>query len=235
LRFIFFSLLILNIALAIWVFLVPKGPEPTAPIPVAGDSVQNMRTKQQQPAAAAPEPMQNPSEDTPAVVEESPQVDENLCALVGPYTNLAQADILVEKLAGLEVSAVLNTVAVPVKKNYWVYLPPMETKADSFKKLAELQAQEIDSFIIRNGELANGISLGLFNERDRAETSKQKFLDLGYPVAIHEDIRTAEQYWVIAKARDAVTVSQDTWSQLLEASDEVSYQQNYCPDVASSQ
>ena len=159
--------------------------------------------------------------------------EQELCTVVGPFSNLAQADILVEQLAGLAVPASLQKVEVPVKKNFWLYLEPMASKADALKKLAELQAQKIDSYIIPKGDLINGISIGVFVESHRAEFRQNELAELGYDVKVRVDIRTAEQSYVVAKAQSAVNVSAATWAQLLEGGDNVTYKQNYCSDVAS--
>ncbi|WP_345426252.1 SPOR domain-containing protein [Halioxenophilus aromaticivorans] len=167
------------------------------------------------------------------VVAAAVEPEEELCTVVGPFNNLAQADILVEQLAALNVPASLQKIEVPVKKNFWLYLEPMASKAEALKKLAELHAQKIDSYIIPKGDLVNGISIGLFVESYRAEFRRDELADLGYDVKIRVDIRTAEQSYVVAKAKDAVNVSAATWAQLLEGGDKVTYKQNYCSDVAS--
>ena len=217
---------------------------------VDGVGGQVVQTQPVEPVAPAAEPdasEASPAQEETPVAEVEPQAEQapepvakvepeqELCTVVGPFNNLAQADILVEQLAGLSVPASLQKVEVPVKKNFWLYLEPMASKAEALKKLAELQAQKIDSYIIPKGDLVNGISIGVFVESYRADFRKKELAKLGYDVKIRVDIRTAEQSYVVAKANDAVNVSAATWAQLLEGGDNVTYKQNYCSDVASSQ
>ncbi len=158
-----------------------------------------------------------------------------LCAFIGPFENLAQGDILVERLAALEVSSRLQDVAVPTQKAYWVYLAPMVTREEALRLLSELQAQSIDSFVIPKGSLANGISLGLFNEKARAVARQRDIVSRGYAAQIKEELRTIQQSWVVADAETASLLGSKAWADLLDGLDEITYKQNYCPDVASLQ
>ncbi|BFM05581.1 hypothetical protein GCM10025791_38230 [Halioxenophilus aromaticivorans] len=236
--------------LALWIFFLSRSTDPA--IVHAGPSAgQVQAAKTQVPLKQAAQPTNTTSvlevspslaDDDPGATQESQpepvvaaavEPEEELCTVVGPFNNLAQADILVEQLAALNVPASLQKIEVPVKKNFWLYLEPMASKAEALKKLAELHAQKIDSYIIPKGDLVNGISIGLFVESYRAEFRRDELADLGYDVKIRVDIRTAEQSYVVAKAKDAVNVSAATWAQLLEGGDKVTYKQNYCSDVAS--
>ncbi|GAB2190261.1 SPOR domain-containing protein [Sessilibacter sp. MAH2] len=157
----------------------------------------------------------------------------DLCSLIGPYKNLARADILVEKLAALDVSASLREVLVPGKTSYWVYLPSLGSSDAAFRKLKELQAKSIDSYVIPNGNLQYGISLGLFNEKNGAEIKQKELAAKGYEVKIHEEVRKISQNWVVASAQNASKISSERWNSLIGDQEGIVYQQNFCPDVAS--
>lgn len=231
-RFIFISLLATNFVLALWIYFSSKSDDPIATGEPVVSQVQESKSKPE----GTPGLVSNAQADErPVSPVVQPTEGAELCTVIGPFNNLAQADILVEQLAGLGVRADLRKVEVPVKKNFWLYLDPLATKADAKKKLAELQDQGVDSYIIPKGDLVNGISIGLFVESYRAEIRKKELADLGYEVSVRVDVSTAEQSWVVAKAKEAVVVSPATWVKLLEGGDDVTYKQNYCSDVASSQ
>lgn len=166
-------------------------------------------------------------------IPQSQASNNDLCSLIGPYKNLARADILVEKLAALEVDASLKEILVPGKTSYWVYLPPQGSSDAAFRKLKELQAKSIDSYVIPNGNLQYGISLGLFNEKNGAEIKQKELQGKGYEVSIHEEIRKISQNWVVASAQNAAKISPETWNSLIDEQEGIVYQQNFCPDVAS--
>lgn len=58
---------------------------------------------------------------------------------------------------------------------YWVYIPPLNSKAEVDKRVAELKALKIpDIFVVQEaGQWRNAISLGIF----KTEEGAQKFLD----------------------------------------------------------
>jgi hypothetical protein len=219
LRSIFVCLVILNLVLAAWIVISNYA--------MSGDGAPSVQRSEParvvvtSPELAAPE-------------ELNPQA-QAMCAMVGPFTNLARADILVERLQGLEVPASLEEVGVADGQSYWVYLPPAPSRDRALQLLAELQALNIDSYVIPEGELANGISLGLFSEAGRADAKLNELTGLEYDAQIKIDPRTIVQSWVVAPAAQASALSPELWSELLAETDGVSLQQNYCPAVASSQ
>jgi len=58
---------------------------------------------------------------------------------------------------------------------YWVYIPPLKTRADADKKVAQLKALGVEEYFIvqEAGKWRNAISLGVFKTEDAA----QKFLE----------------------------------------------------------
>ena len=58
---------------------------------------------------------------------------------------------------------------------YWVYIPPLKTRADADKKVAQLKALGVEEYFVvqEAGKWRNAISLGVFKTEDAA----QKFLE----------------------------------------------------------
>lgn len=80
--------------------------------------------------------------------------------------------------------------------DYWVYLTPLASREASLRQLKELQARKIDSYIITQGDLVNGISLGIFPRTDSAESVMQRMRDAGYEPFMRELSRAHRDYWV---------------------------------------
>ena len=66
----------------------------------------------------------------------------------------------------LDIQAEIRSVDAAAGLDYWVYLAPLASRQASLRQLKELQARKIDSYIITQGDLANGISLGIFPRSD---------------------------------------------------------------------
>ena len=77
-------------------------------------------------------------------------------------------------------------------------IPPANSLQDAFRKLNELKAQEIDSYVITKGEDALGISLGVFSSLDAAQSIQGKLENVGYLADIVDIPRLAREFWVFS-------------------------------------
>jgi len=168
-----------------------------------------------------------------AEIEAVEDARQPLCTLVGPYAALLQAEYLVERMAALDIKAELQEVEIPGEMGYWVYLAPEVSKKQALRRLHELQAKKIDSYVIPKGDLANGISFGMFSERRRAEIRQAEMVAKGYAVEIREIARSHKENWVIFMPREAQKVGEELWQQVLDDGVGLERRQNFCPSVAS--
>jgi len=131
----------------------------------------------------------------PAVVADARPVEG--CPAVGPFANDADADRVAKSLAAhhIDSSAVrIGRVGAPL---YWVYLPPLSTRQGAMRKLRELQAKGIDSFVVTEGADMNAISLGSFASHDSALGVRSRMYASGYEVGIREQTQDIRQVWVV--------------------------------------
>lgn len=85
-----------------------------------------------------------------------------VCLYLGSFEEETRARVVEQRLLSLDIQAEVRGVDAAAGLEYWVYLPPLASRQASLRQLRELQARRIDSYIITQGELANGISLGIF-------------------------------------------------------------------------
>lgn len=78
-------------------------------------------------------------------------------------------------LDALKLGDGLTQRQVEHTSGYWVYIPPLKTRADADKKIAQLKALGVEEYFIvqEAGKWRNAISLGVFKTEDAA----QKFLE----------------------------------------------------------
>jgi hypothetical protein len=71
---------------------------------------------------------------------------------------------------------------------YWVYVPPLKSKAETDRKVGELKALGItDFFVVQDaGQWRNSISLGIFRTEEAAQAYLGKLKDRGARSAIAE-------------------------------------------------
>ena len=141
--------------------------------------------------------------------------DDTLCTLVGPFASLLRAEYFTERLAALDIAANIKELTVNTGSNHWVYLKPEISRKEALRRLAELQKKGIDSYIIPTGNLANGISLGIYTSRERAVTMHDRAIEMGYKPEINDLPRQQQQIWVFLTANQASALDEEMWLNLL--------------------
>ncbi len=156
-----------------------------------------------------------------------------ICTLVGPFADLLKGEQLLQRMRALELEGSMRELELPGEKAFWVYLIPEISPKAALRRLHELQAKNIDSFVIPSGDLANGISFGMFNERGQADKVAKSLIGQGYAVEIKPVERSYQESWVVINAQEAQKISAELWFQLLDGLPDLQHRQNFCPGVAS--
>jgi hypothetical protein len=254
-RWIFFTLLVANIATFSYLYFVPQGHRPSlvnarlvdTPVDSAGVAslvLVNEQASKQQPIESirlkrrakqvVGLPVVVGSVDDSAVEVDTRPTSRSLCTLVGAFSGQSKADYFVEKLAVWGVEAKVKNLLVSTTVGFWLYLPPLASRKELLRRLSELQRQGVDSYVIPDGRLANGISLGLFSEETRAESLKNSIAKLGYQPEIAEVPREKREVWIFLLKGESAKITDEKWSELLSGKDLLQKQQNLCSDVASA-
>ena len=124
-----------------------------------------------------------------------------LCYVAGPYKEAEGADNLLSRARALGFSGKVNVVEVKGSEpsEYWVYVPPRVSREVAMRTLRELHQRKIDSYIITQGELAEGISVGLFRNNDSAYGLQERISALSIPAEVRVINKDTKEYWVEIK------------------------------------
>jgi hypothetical protein len=163
----------------------------------------------------------------------SVNANNDLCAMIGPYEQLLQAEYAVERLMALGAVARIMPVEIQEGESFWVYLKPEMSEKEAVRRLYELQKKNIESHIITKGELANGISFGRFADYAEAEIKLSEVKGQGYDVAIKRLPKTIQETWVVLDIGFAEKVDESVWLDLLSKQTGLEKRLNYCLGVAS--
>ncbi len=147
------------------------------------------------------------------------KVKQSLCWAVGPYLVELDAKNLQSRMVALDIAAYLKQESVVVKKESWVYLPPLANKKMALRKLRELQKRKIDSFVITEGDLANGISLGLFGQQESVDRLLKKLSKKKIKAKVKKLERKRNQNWVMAPVNKRMPIDEKTRLRLLKGKD----------------
>ena len=102
----------------------------------------------------------------------------------------AEAASFLEQWRQMKGSGELHAVQEPTTSTWWVHLPPYKDETEANKKLVELREKKIDSYYMRKGELAGGISLGVYSRKQSAIQVQADLLKKGYKTELKEVYRT---------------------------------------------
>lgn len=157
-----------------------------------------------------------------------------LCTIVGRFEKLLEAEYFLEQLTALGLSAEIKNIIVASESGYWLHLPPEASRKEALRRLSELQRRGIDSYVIPSGNLENGISLGMFSQKTRAETMRAKIASQGYEPQVTPVPREQKEIWLYLPQGEATKLSAERWAELLSSEDYLQKRQNLCSDIAST-
>ncbi|WP_344809858.1 SPOR domain-containing protein [Allohahella marinimesophila] len=131
--------------------------------------------------------------DTRAL-EEHQVAELRTCIIVGPMSDISLLDESVRLFDdfGVQVEKILTQA--DARLEYWVFIPPFESREAAENRIEELDSLGFDSFYISQGEVRGGISLGLFAARASADELVQRLNALGMTSKIKELQKPVSEY-----------------------------------------
>ncbi len=156
-------------------------------------------------------------------------VRANGCMAVGPFMSIGESQNIVNQLASLEINLNLKAVDQPTGKyDYRLLVPPLNSLEEAFRKLRELQASNIDSYVITAGENALGISLGVFSTIQGAAAATALVRSEGFDGDIVEIPRSTRTYWLFGTPGSQLVISETVWKNLKASNPAIQEQELPC-------
>jgi hypothetical protein len=121
----------------------------------------------------------------------------------------------------------------PGKPDYWVYIPPRVSRKVAIRLLRELQSNKIDSYLITDGELSRGLSLGFFTEEVRAQTVHRARVAQGYDARIRIVPREYTEFWGVFDTRINRELTELLWEKVQSGNKGLERHKNNCDTIAS--
>lgn len=143
--------------------------------------------------------------------------------LLGGFVDKQLAEKLLQRLVSLDIQSNITVLESQVDLEYWVYLAPLASSQAAVRLLKEMQASQIDGYLITKGELANGVSLGMFAREDSALSVVERLKEAGYEPSVRTIERTQRLYWVIVAEKSRRLVGQDLLKRLMQDFNEMKH------------
>ena len=165
-RALFLLLLLANIAIAGFAWYVSSQPNPDA-------ALLNQQVNADKIRLTAPRPTLLPARPKAACLEWG--------SFGAGELKPAQA-----ALEALKLGTRLTLRDVPVQGSFWVYIPPLSSKAEVDRKIAELKSQGVQEYYAMEGQrpMKNAISLGIFKTEEAANNHLEELKQKGVRSAL---------------------------------------------------
>ncbi|MFV8784271.1 SPOR domain-containing protein [Microbulbifer sp. SA54] len=236
-RWIVLFLFLANLGLAAWFLTAGGEPEmPRKPVAERGDEdtlvlVSEAPASQLSEASPPEQQKVQPARRSAGAAAPEAVGADGLCTLVGPFTEAYQGEDVARRLQALEVQAALREIEMQGQMRYWVYLAPLGSRREAFRKLRELQAAGIDSYVIPKGSLENGISFGIFSELERARSLTGDLQAQGFAAEYREEPQTYLELWVVLEGEERLADA--FWQQIQLDYPDLDRRQNLCSEIRS--
>lgn len=121
-----------------------------------------------------------------------------LCYVAGPYNEAENATNLLSRAVALGFNGKTKALEVVSDEpsEYWVHVPPRKSREEAMRTLRQLHQKKIDSYVITQGEMADGISVGLFRNKDSAYGLQDQIKSLAIPAEVRVINKNTTEYWV---------------------------------------
>lgn len=174
---------------------------------------------------------QVPAEEVP---EAAPDAVAALpwCAQAGVFGDRPAAESFISALGAIGGAGEIQTREEPVSSTWWVHMPPFPSETVATERLQELQAKGIDSYYMRSGEMAGGISLGVYSRQESALIAQQQLADRGYATSIREVFRMGERLYVRVTLPDSRLREAPEWTDFLAKAGGIELLENACETIA---
>ncbi len=174
-----------------------------------------------------------PTPVSPAAAPSGPAIA--VCHMIGPFKEKISAHQVRDRLNTLDIMVNTYQVNTPDKPDYWVYLGPMRSHKEALDLLRELQGKKIDSFLIADGDLVNGISLGFFTKKELAQAVLKQRRGQGYDAKLREVSRFTQELWEVFADEQYAKFSDELWRQIKAGTQGVELRKNSCDLIASAE
>lgn len=158
-----------------------------------------------------------------------------VCHMIGPFKEKISAHQVQDRLQALEITVHTYQLNIPDRPDYWVHLGPMRSRKEALDTLRELQNKKIDSFLITEGELLNGISLGFFTKEELAQAVLKQRREQGYDAKIRAVPRFTQELWEVFADNEYDKFSDQLWEQIKAGTQGLELRKNSCDLIASAE
>ena len=167
------------------------------------------------PAPPAAGALANPPPAEPAGVLAHPRAQPVVCLRAGGFEDRGDLSGAQEWLESRGAEVVeLRREKHPEVRSHQVYIPPLEDRAKAVAKLREIRAHGVnDVAVIREGPLANAISLGVFTVEGNRNRRVAALERLGYRPLSRDRVELVHRFYLESRTAEAPEAIRAAWAE----------------------
>ena len=140
-------------------------------------------------------------EGVPALVLIAPNNNKpssiNRCYTLGPFNTKKTAKLVSNEINNAGLSSNIRSQQTMITLNFLVYLPALASRQDAEDAIKKLTENEVKKHtIIESGPYKNAISLGSFDDLDKARRHAEYIRYMGFDAKYTEQRQPKEVYWI---------------------------------------
>lgn len=154
----------------------------------------------------------------PAVYSSATGHSPSSCYTIGPYLSQRVADEVLNKVRNYGLSVSLRSLQTMETLNYLVYIPPFLTRAEAEAVVQDMKRFEVkDQLVIDSGPYENAISLGFFEDLNKAKRHAEYIRYLGYDARYTEQKAPRAVQWLDYDEPFGSNTPVKLWSEAIDA------------------
>lgn len=165
-------------------------------------------------------------EGTTSVSEPDLSELEGFCEVID--ADQAVISTIVERLQSVGTNPYLVEQVISNPGPLMVYITPFASAREAALELNVLRSEDIESFIIPEGELQNGISVGVFSTEQNALARSVELDALGYETDLYQYTIEELEYSINLPRSESVVLSPDYWAEFQSDFPSMTRVQNSC-------
>lgn len=142
--------------------------------------------------------------------------------------------MFVDRVKSIVPSAYIGEEVTQQPGAVMLYIAPQPSFRLAQIELNELRAAGVDGFIIADGDMENGISVGVFNAEQNIQQRTAQLGALGYELERYQYMVDRPLYAVNVPVLGQASIAPESWAEIRRDFPQLSSQQNSCWEVAST-
>ena len=158
-----------------------------------------------------------------------PAADKLICYEIGPLVTEETEEFLKKMLMPKGMALEINTVKQQEKIGYWVFIPPLRSKALGRLKVEEIKLKGVkDVVLLTRNEPRYSISLGIFNDEKFAIQRLLKIQALGFDAQQEVRYKSLDEKWMFIEVAEKDDIKPEEWEDLLVNYQPIKFRSQEC-------